>query len=137
DGVFHGRFGKDSAPVDFNRDWTPAPRRPEIAALAASLEAAAHLSPPALLLDLHASHHGDTSCYLFAGEDPASHRLSAFLASLPPWRPRGRARSASAAPMSAASRRRPVPPAPGGGTVTVPSPSASNSVTTWRSPAST
>jgi predicted deacylase len=62
DGVFAGRFGKDGPPVDFNRDWRARPRRPEIAALAAAVTAGA---PPALLLDLHASHHGNTSCYLF------------------------------------------------------------------------
>lgn len=79
DGVVHGRYGKDSAPVDFNRDWTDAPRRPEIRAITRAVEATARRSPPALLLDLHASHHGDTSCYLFGTAEQARGLQARFL----------------------------------------------------------
>jgi predicted deacylase len=94
DGVFHGRYGKDAPPVDFNRDWTDTPTRPEIAAVAARVAAwrgapldrrppsvpaqttgrpppRADGRPPAapvecdLFLDLHGSAPGDLACYLF------------------------------------------------------------------------
>lgn len=65
DGVFHGRYGKDERPVDFNRDWSDHPSRPEIAALSRAITASASKRQPGLILDLHASHNGDTSCYLF------------------------------------------------------------------------
>jgi hypothetical protein len=85
DGVCHGRYGKDGPPVDFNRDWRERPRRPEIAALAGAVAASTADHPPALLLDLHASHHGDTSCYLFgrAADDPEdAGRTARFLSRL-------------------------------------------------------
>jgi hypothetical protein len=74
DGVYHGRYGKDQEPVDYNRDWRTHPIRPEIAALVKAIRASHERHPVSLVLDLHASHHGDTSCYLFAygrqqGED--------------------------------------------------------------------
>jgi hypothetical protein len=70
DGVFQGRYGKDERPMDFNRDWSDQPSRPEIAALARAIAASATKQRPALILDLHASHNGDTSCYLFgSGQD--------------------------------------------------------------------
>jgi len=62
DGVFHGRYGKDQEPVDFNRDWREHPVRPEITALIRALRTS---PPPALVLDLHAPHHGDAQCYAF------------------------------------------------------------------------
>lgn len=65
DGVFHGRYGKDERPVDFNRDWSDHPTRPEIVALSRAIAASATQRGPSLILDLHASHNGDTSCYLF------------------------------------------------------------------------
>ncbi len=66
DGAGAGRYGKDTPPVDFNRDWQEDPTRPEIAALVHVLERdRLRAGPHVLALDLHASHHGDTSCYVF------------------------------------------------------------------------
>jgi hypothetical protein len=65
DGVFHGRYGKDEEPVDFNRDWRDHPVRPEIIALQRAIRAAHHQAPISCVIDLHAPHHGDTSCYAF------------------------------------------------------------------------
>ena len=70
DGVFHGRYGKDEAPVDLNRDWTDQPQRSTTGALVQSIDEWARLNPYDLFLDLHAPHPGDTSCYLF-GSPPA------------------------------------------------------------------
>ena len=36
-------------------------------------------APAASFLDLHASHHGDTSCYLFGQEERGSERQARFL----------------------------------------------------------
>jgi len=65
DGVRHGRYGKDRPPVDYNRDWRPHPSRPEVAALIGAMRQAHVRQPIRLVLDLHAPHHGDASCYLF------------------------------------------------------------------------
>lgn len=65
DGVVHGRYGKDQEPVDFNRDWRDHPVRPEIVALLRAIRASHEQAPVALFMDLHAPHHGDTSCYAF------------------------------------------------------------------------
>ncbi len=65
DGVFHGRYGKDEQPVDFNRDWRDQPVRPETGALLRAIRASHGQCPVDLVLDIHASHHGDTSCYAF------------------------------------------------------------------------
>jgi hypothetical protein len=70
DGVARGRYGKDQEPVDFNRDWRDHPVRPEVTALVRALRASHETAPIALVLDLHASHHGDTACYAF-GVPPA------------------------------------------------------------------
>ena len=88
DGVFHGRYGKDERPVDFNRDWSDQPSRPEIAALGRAIAASASKQRPGLILDLHASHNGDTSCYLFgstreqrgAGRPDGEERFARLLA---------------------------------------------------------
>src|SRR5262249_33870874 len=68
EGVYHGRYGKDSGPVDFNRDWSGAPQRPQTAALAREIGEWAAAHPYDVLLDLHAPHHGETACYLFGGD---------------------------------------------------------------------
>jgi hypothetical protein len=68
DGVFHGRYGKDREPVDFNRDWCETPSHPQIDALVASTAAWAAAHPYDLLIDLHAPHHGETACFVFADE---------------------------------------------------------------------
>ncbi|MCG3178170.1 MAG: hypothetical protein BIFFINMI_00493 [Phycisphaerae bacterium] len=39
DGVAEGMYGKDRAPVDFNRDWCAFPQRPEIRALRQAMDA--------------------------------------------------------------------------------------------------
>lgn len=65
DGVFHGRYGKDQQPVDFNRDWRPQPAREETAAVLRAMRESHARYPVRLVLDIHASHHGDTDCYLF------------------------------------------------------------------------
>jgi hypothetical protein len=70
DGVFHGRYGKDALPVDFNRDWDGAPTQPEIAALSARVAQWAEgpaecAGAPRLFLDLHGGAPGDRACYLF------------------------------------------------------------------------
>jgi len=65
DGAHHGRFGKDEAPVDRNRDWRPEPVRPETAALAEAITRSWRQSPYDVLIDLHASHHGDTKAFFF------------------------------------------------------------------------
>jgi hypothetical protein len=75
DGVFHGRYGKDEEPIDYNRDWRGHPVRPEVHALVRAMRAAHERHPLGLVLDLHASHHGDTECYLFGqtpDDDPAT-----------------------------------------------------------------
>jgi predicted deacylase len=68
DGVFDGRYGKDRGPVDFNRDWCDAPAHPQVAALIEEAAAWAAAHPYDLLIDLHASHHGETACFIFADE---------------------------------------------------------------------
>jgi Cytosolic carboxypeptidase N-terminal domain/Zinc carboxypeptidase len=68
DGVFHGRCGKDREPVDFNRDWCETPTHPQIEALIAQTAAWAAGHPYDLLIDLHAPHHGETACFVFADE---------------------------------------------------------------------
>lgn len=68
DGVHHGRYGKDREPVDFNRDWRDGPTHPQVAALIAETGAWAAEHPYDLLIDLHASHHGETACFVFADE---------------------------------------------------------------------
>jgi hypothetical protein len=70
DGVFHGRYGKDEQPVDFNRDWRDPPVRPEIRALVKAIRASNARHPVDGVLDVHASHHGDTSCYMFGAPQP-------------------------------------------------------------------
>jgi predicted deacylase len=69
DGVFHGRYGKDQEPVDFNRDWREHPVRPEITALQRAIRASHEQAPISLFIDLHAPHHGDTSCYAFSAPE--------------------------------------------------------------------
>lgn len=78
DGVFAGRYGKDERPIDFNRDWCARPARPETAALLAAMRRVQATHPLALVLDIHASHHGDTECYLF-GEDQDDHPAARVL----------------------------------------------------------
>lgn len=86
DGVYHGRYGKDQTPVDYNRDWREEPELPEIRSLASAIHAAHERQPLDLVLDVHAPHHGDTSCYVFgaAGEESGGPewqaRLLRFLA---------------------------------------------------------
>jgi hypothetical protein len=74
DGVYHGRYGKDQEPVDFNRDWRDHPVRSELMALLRAIRASRESAPVALAVDLHAPHHGDASCYAFGvppdPEDP-------------------------------------------------------------------
>ena len=73
DGVAMGRYGKDQAPVDFNRDWRDRPVLPEIAALLNAIRKAHEQRPTDLVVDIHAPHHGDQECYLFgygSQEDP-------------------------------------------------------------------
>jgi hypothetical protein len=76
DGVEAGRFGKDEGPVDFNRDWGPAPVRPAIRALGAQVRSSELQAPVALALDLHAPHHGDPVCYFFTAATQHSGRIS-------------------------------------------------------------
>jgi murein tripeptide amidase MpaA len=88
DGVFHGRYGKDAPPMDFNRDWTDTPTRPEIAAVAARVAA----WRGDLFLDLHGSAPGDLACYVFGPPleaDPAQREaverlMEALVAEAPP-----------------------------------------------------
>ncbi len=59
DGVAEGLYGKDSAPVDFNRDWSAYPKRAEIKALREAMdksraESGGKDEPMFALLDLHA-----------------------------------------------------------------------------------
>jgi predicted deacylase len=68
DGVFHGRYGKDRGPVDFNRDWSGVPSHPAIASLIRETMAWAAEHPYDLLIDLHAPHHGETACFVLADE---------------------------------------------------------------------
>jgi hypothetical protein len=82
DGVFHGRYGKDQSPVDFNRDWRDAPSRPEVAALVELIRREHAAGAPGLVLDLHAPHHGDAACYAFglsAAEGEEACRRQDFL----------------------------------------------------------
>lgn len=65
DGVFHGRFGKDQKPVDYNRDWQESPTLPEIQALVKAVAESRSLGPLDLVVDIHAPHHGDTESYVF------------------------------------------------------------------------
>lgn len=65
DGVYHGRYGKDQEPVDYNRDWRDYPVLPETVALLRAIRESHQRAPVGLVLDLHAPHHGDTSIYLF------------------------------------------------------------------------
>lgn len=65
DGVDEGRFGKDRAPVDFNRDWCETPSRKTIRALVERIRNSHYQAPTRLVLDLHAPHHGDPACYFF------------------------------------------------------------------------
>lgn len=69
DGVYHGRYGKDQEPVDFNRDWRDHPVRHEVIALLRALRASHDQAPVSLVVDLHAPHHGDTSVYAFGGRE--------------------------------------------------------------------
>lgn len=75
DGVFHGRYGKDEEPVDFNRDWRDHPSRPEVQALLRAVRASHGRCPVDLALDIHASHHGDTSCYAFGSGPDAGEEI--------------------------------------------------------------
>ncbi len=65
DGVFHGRFGKDQRPVDYNRDWRERPELPETRALIDAITDSTALRPLDLVVDIHAPHHGDAECYAF------------------------------------------------------------------------
>lgn len=69
DGVYHGRYGKDQEPVDFNRDWRDHPVRHEIISLLRAIRASQEQASISMILDLHASHHGDTRCYAFGTPD--------------------------------------------------------------------
>lgn len=66
DGVEEGRFGKDQAPVDFNRDWHETPSWPAVRAVIERIRSSRAKSPIELVLDLHAPHHGDPACYFFS-----------------------------------------------------------------------
>ena len=65
DGVEEGRFGKDQAPIDFNRDWCETPSRETVRALVERIWTSRYQAPTRLVLDLHAPHHGDPACYFF------------------------------------------------------------------------
>ena len=82
DGVAHGRYGKDQSPVDYNRDWRSGPTFPEVAALLSRMRAAQAAAPAALVLDLHAPHAGDDSCYLFAQPFTAGSPTDRFVRAL-------------------------------------------------------
>ena len=86
DGAFRGRFGKDEAPLDMNRDWQDEPRRLETTAGITAIHESWRETPYDLLIDLHASHHGDTRCYFFGLRSTQSEvlyrRQSRFLAHL-------------------------------------------------------
>lgn len=58
DGVVEGMYGKDRAPVDFNRDYCTRPQRPEIAAIVAEGE---RIGRADIFIDLHAPAPGDCS----------------------------------------------------------------------------
>src|SRR5262249_7012282 len=77
DGVFHGSYGKDAGPVDFNRDWGETPARPQIAALVEATAAWAAAHPYDLMIDLHAPHNGETACYVFGGDDHEAPAIAA------------------------------------------------------------
>lgn len=68
DGVARGRYGKGEPPVDFNRDWRERPARPEVAAALRTFRETG-APAPALVLDLHASHHGESASYLFTWDE--------------------------------------------------------------------
>jgi hypothetical protein len=72
DGVAAGRYGKDEQPVDFNRAWREHPLRLEVDAFLRRVHASRETQPLAFFLDVHASHHGDTSCYFFGGDSGAA-----------------------------------------------------------------
>ncbi|MFN3649186.1 MAG: M14-type cytosolic carboxypeptidase [Armatimonadota bacterium] len=76
DGACEGAYGKDQAPIDFNRDWSPHPRRPEVAEVLRRLREPQVAARTRLVLDLHASHHGDTACYLFGSGTAAAEPLT-------------------------------------------------------------
>ena len=61
DGVHAGDYGKDAAPVDFNRDWVEQPQRPTIRALRDLVDDWARKHPFDLGLDSHAPTAGEPS----------------------------------------------------------------------------
>lgn len=85
DGVVNGFYGKNRAPVDFNRDWESV-LRPEIRSVQAALEKWAHRIKRWVSFDLHAPHHGDAKSYfiipLVAANYPALERSCRKVAAL-------------------------------------------------------
>ncbi|HTL50989.1 MAG TPA: M14-type cytosolic carboxypeptidase [Planctomycetota bacterium] len=53
DGVMEGMFGKDRSPIDFNRDWSADPVRPEVRRLQVEAEAWARRTRFAAYFDFH------------------------------------------------------------------------------------
>ncbi len=82
DGVFHGRYGKDQAPADFNRDWHAGVSLPQIRGLMDRLREAAGASRTLLVFDLHAPHSADTGCYFLSEEIPPESRAASVLLEL-------------------------------------------------------
>jgi hypothetical protein len=58
DGVENGHYGKDSPPVDFNRDWRRSSRRREIRAIVEKLDILTKRYPMAVSVDFHSPHPG-------------------------------------------------------------------------------
>ncbi len=61
DCVQEGRYGKDQAPIDFNRDWSCHPLHPEIALVQREVERLAARYRPVWAFDLHAPQPGGAS----------------------------------------------------------------------------
>jgi hypothetical protein len=78
DGVVHGRYGKDQRPVDYNRDWREHPTLPEIKALVAAMRETQDRASLAVVVDIHAPHHGDAECYLFGSDFEHAPAVSAM-----------------------------------------------------------
>lgn len=53
DGVWHAMYGKDRTPIDFNRDWSADPLRPEVRTLQHEIHAWAQTVRYAAHLDFH------------------------------------------------------------------------------------
>ncbi|MCC7492290.1 MAG: hypothetical protein IT204_08100 [Fimbriimonadaceae bacterium] len=64
DAVEEGSYGKDQAPIDFNRDWSESPHHPAVRMVQRELAASAASGTLTLFLDLHGPAPGDPSFFL-------------------------------------------------------------------------